>query len=941
MSKEDKGIQSLDQRIAALVPDIDGQLQTELQQLLGTLRNEGYIPGVIVGASRLVEGQRGVLGRVASIHQYKLKVYNLEKQIEELREKGILPSEIASDLHWIRVRANRARHNIERLTLTVYDAETALNFVLRLIEWFYCKCERGQGLPTIYDPQQLALAALRQPSEEWPAPSLWRHAPEKSTTVFPDLAERLVQMLERGSDLVVLAGAPGMGKSRVAAVLFEPGCGSSSLPVWFVGNSVEELLESIGAVRRKPPTQKLCIVLDEEHQHPVRDEQFFIEFFQSGARQALRGQHTVVLVVRTSTYETLTAQNFLVRADTIHIVSDEHRLERYESWGLDRPLSAEEKKWIQAIASDEEGNLISFLVDRVCIPDLKRGRSLEDERFGDQRSILDTVYQGLVAPQSEENRQLMEALCIAGQFATFIPLWLITAVLRAMGQEVSPEEVELDYLEQDGLVACREVNLDPRILGNPCTYSWRFSHDLVNDCLKARIDRHKRRRQRIDWDAFVESAVSLVLSEAGSSLEAFMEGLAMWAALVTGRKEGILPLAKALSDAANDLGRNSEVNNGIFASIVGAGAWMMDELASLVDISDPSLFDAFCALGGVAARIIPPSLPFEVWGRIIRFGHLIARSGFASGRLPMHSMWEVPESTISSLVRIGIACTEQGTQHMFDATKDFDTRRRYIQLLMWAGRWNEAGRAVETAISDSIREYDPCLLLGWVNLAACAYLEAQDVQEARKAYERGVNLASSIPGMKSLANVFDMNAKLLSTWGNEGKKWPELMDEWHARLPDEPSEESVSMVAIIGNYPEHAAGSLIADELEAKGISSQLLYSEKLTNLGEIVNQLEKGDLSLEESLDVFFDELPHCGLVFLGGHLAHSIEELVHPVIHPEEYARMVVMESEPPAFGVLYFDVSSRPGVWIGGGNFRDTVSAVRYWLENGGVQRLVERL
>jgi hypothetical protein len=67
-----------------------------------------------------------------------------------VRSKGILPAEIASDLHWIRVRANRSRHHSEKVTLAAEDAETAISRCLRAIQWFYCECDRGLELPTIY-----------------------------------------------------------------------------------------------------------------------------------------------------------------------------------------------------------------------------------------------------------------------------------------------------------------------------------------------------------------------------------------------------------------------------------------------------------------------------------------------------------------------------------------------------------------------------------------------------------------------------------------------------------------------------------------------------------------------------------------------------------------------------------------------------------------------
>jgi tetratricopeptide (TPR) repeat protein len=144
---------SLDERIAALSESVDEQLRRELQQALATLRNADDAPGAIMDVSRLIEGQRGLLGCIASARNYKLKGYNLDAQIEELAQKGILPAEIASDFHWIRIRANKARHNIEKITLSANDAEMALDRALSIVEWFYTKWEHGPRLPAIYSAE--------------------------------------------------------------------------------------------------------------------------------------------------------------------------------------------------------------------------------------------------------------------------------------------------------------------------------------------------------------------------------------------------------------------------------------------------------------------------------------------------------------------------------------------------------------------------------------------------------------------------------------------------------------------------------------------------------------------------------------------------------------------------------------------------------------------
>jgi hypothetical protein len=141
---------TLDERIVGLLPDVDEQVRRELQDALRTLREAENIPGSIVTLSRLLEGYRGFLATIASAGGYTLQPSVLEQQIEALTRNKIVPGEIASDLHWIRVRANKARHAAEERVLAVEDAEMCLDRLLNVVEWFYCRYDRGLRLRTVY-----------------------------------------------------------------------------------------------------------------------------------------------------------------------------------------------------------------------------------------------------------------------------------------------------------------------------------------------------------------------------------------------------------------------------------------------------------------------------------------------------------------------------------------------------------------------------------------------------------------------------------------------------------------------------------------------------------------------------------------------------------------------------------------------------------------------
>ncbi|MCI0560321.1 MAG: hypothetical protein MN733_17685, partial [Nitrososphaera sp.] len=147
---------SLDDRIAALAPEVDEEVRMELWRVLQTLRAADNPIGVLLAMSRLgLQLVTEILERAG----YKRPSDNFydcivllargdnEKKIKGLR---ILPDEMASYLHALRTLSNKADHAAEQVTLTVSDAENALNLYLRVLEWFYCESEHGPRLPTIY-----------------------------------------------------------------------------------------------------------------------------------------------------------------------------------------------------------------------------------------------------------------------------------------------------------------------------------------------------------------------------------------------------------------------------------------------------------------------------------------------------------------------------------------------------------------------------------------------------------------------------------------------------------------------------------------------------------------------------------------------------------------------------------------------------------------------
>jgi hypothetical protein len=147
---------TLDERLAALVPEVDVALREELRGDLRTLRDSGNPIAVLLSMSRL--GLR-LLNELFQRSGHKRPSENLYDCIvtaargdvgNKIKGLQILPDEMASYLHTLRTLSNKADHDAEKVRLTVSDAENVLSLFLRVLEWFYCECERGPRLPTIY-----------------------------------------------------------------------------------------------------------------------------------------------------------------------------------------------------------------------------------------------------------------------------------------------------------------------------------------------------------------------------------------------------------------------------------------------------------------------------------------------------------------------------------------------------------------------------------------------------------------------------------------------------------------------------------------------------------------------------------------------------------------------------------------------------------------------
>ncbi len=94
-----------------------------------------------------------------------------ELETPEVMSKGLVPAEIISMLHMVRVIGNKATHDAFRIEITQADVDLVMRSVLRVVEWYFAEFQRGPKvnplfkagvMPVAVPPPQLP-PAVRMP----------------------------------------------------------------------------------------------------------------------------------------------------------------------------------------------------------------------------------------------------------------------------------------------------------------------------------------------------------------------------------------------------------------------------------------------------------------------------------------------------------------------------------------------------------------------------------------------------------------------------------------------------------------------------------------------------------------------------------------------------------------------------------------------------------
>ena len=139
-----------------------------------------------------------------------------ELEKPEVMSRGLVPLEILSLLHTVRVLGNKAAHDALKIEATTNDVHLIVLALLRVVEWYFVEFERGPRveLPAPVAPLRRAGVPLQAPP--LPGHSIRRPAEEARL-------ERDLLCPDEGPGVVVSAvfGLGGIGKSTLAAAVVQ------------------------------------------------------------------------------------------------------------------------------------------------------------------------------------------------------------------------------------------------------------------------------------------------------------------------------------------------------------------------------------------------------------------------------------------------------------------------------------------------------------------------------------------------------------------------------------------------------------------------------------------------------------------------------------------------------------------------------------------------
>jgi hypothetical protein len=81
-----------------------------------------------------------------------------ELEKPEVMSRGLVPAEIISMLHMVRVLGNKATHDAIRIEVTIADVDLVMRSVLRVVEWYFAEFQKGPKVNPLFKAGPLPVA---------------------------------------------------------------------------------------------------------------------------------------------------------------------------------------------------------------------------------------------------------------------------------------------------------------------------------------------------------------------------------------------------------------------------------------------------------------------------------------------------------------------------------------------------------------------------------------------------------------------------------------------------------------------------------------------------------------------------------------------------------------------------------------------------------------
>lgn len=158
---------AIDDQVLSLDPRVDEAIRADLRELLFTLRRTGNIRAVMLAMCnlglRLMSLIYGTVNRHRPSDNLNECILGALPGNPKMGKPGLdlIPNEVATLLHVVRVNSNASDHDAERLPLTVERAEKTLEAFLDVLDWHYVLNPKGPKLPSLcLDDRALAVSLL-------------------------------------------------------------------------------------------------------------------------------------------------------------------------------------------------------------------------------------------------------------------------------------------------------------------------------------------------------------------------------------------------------------------------------------------------------------------------------------------------------------------------------------------------------------------------------------------------------------------------------------------------------------------------------------------------------------------------------------------------------------------------------------------------------------